>query len=898
MALSPGTLVGPYAIIDALGAGGMGEVYRARDGRLGRDVALKVLPTPAVVDADRLHRFEQEARATAALNHPNILALYDVGRSEYGPFLVTELLEGETLRASFGRGAMPARKATEVAVQLARGLAAAHERGMVHRDLKPDNVFVTSSGHVKILDFGLVRLTEVAPAALPTDELPTVAPATSPGVVLGTVGYMAPEQVLGHQVDHRADLFALGVILHELLSGRRAFARDSAAETMTAILKEEPPSLGVGSMVPFALQRIVSRCLEKAPSARFQSAVDLAFALETVTTQSGPAQSGPAQSGAAEHTLVPSASRSTRVWTRLRWVVVPLSLVIGAAGAWLTVRNTPVAAPVTRFQVSLPESWRADLRNGRPLIMSPDGRSLAGLAVSDDGRSQLFVRAFDAPDVRLLEGTRNAGTFFWSPDSRSLAFFEGAQLKRIDLTGGVPTVICEDPTTFSRGGAWTPGDIIVYGSTEGLKQVPAGGGTPTILLPLAPDESFHVQPTLTPDGKSVLVIAGVGDVVRVSAARRVIASRIGSPERKVLFEGDQFAQPVGLAAGHVLFVRGAALMAQPFDTASLSLSGTAVALVDQVQPVPNVGYWVATAAGQSLAYLPASSSNVNQLAWYDRTGRQTSLVGDRGDYTSLELAPDQQRAVVAVLDQTRRGRDIWLFDLARAVRTRFTFEAGDERTAVWTPAGDRLILNRQEKSTERDLFIRAADGSGVESAVLVDGSSKDAMSVSPDGRILLYRVSSKRNDIWMKPLDGSGEPKPFIATEFDENYGRFSPDGRWVAYSSNESGRPEVYVVPFPGPGGKWQISIAGGELPRWRGDGRELFYLAQDKTLMAVTVDAGTTAVRAGEAAPLFRTAVPTMVGYNYAVSADGQRFLINTSVDVPPPLAVIENWPTLLKR
>ena len=416
---------------------------------------------------------------------------------------------------------------------------------------------------------------------------------------------------------------------------------------------------------------------------------------------------------------------------------------------------------------------------------------------------------------------------------------------------------------------------------------------------LAADEVLHGLPLVLPDGEHLLVVAGVGGEIRAGTRRRLLVARLGSADRTVLFDTDQFVHPVGFADGQLIFVRGTSLLAQPFDAASLRLSGEPVPLVDRVEPIPNLPYGFASAAGSALAYVPATNPNVHQLTWFDRAGRQTALLGEPGNYSSLELAPDQTRAVVAVMDPARRNHDIWVFDVTRALRTRLTFEPGDERTAIWSPASDRLILNRQQKGTERDLFVKAADGSGREAPAVVNGLSKDAMSVSPDGRWLLYRESSKMfNDIWVTPLDGSGKPAPFIATEFDENYARFSPDGRWVVYSSAESGRWEVYVVPFPGPGGKWQVSTAGGELPRWRGDGREIFYLAPDGNLVSVAVDGRSSAFQVGQAAPLFRPRIPSPVGYNYAVSADGQRFLVNVSAEPETPVAIIDGWQALLKK
>jgi hypothetical protein len=866
----------------------MGEVYRARDTRLGRDVALKVLPLPALTDLDRLQRFEQEARATAALNHPNILALYDIGRSEHGPFIVTELLEGQTLRAVLERGAMPIRRALETATQVARGLAAAHDRGIVHRDLKPDNLFVTSDGHVKILDFGLAKLNEPEPVRAWSGESPTVVPATGPGVVLGTVGYMAPEQVLGRPADHRADIFALGTVLYEMVTGRRAFARDTAPETMAAILKDEPPDLAGGDgAVPVSLQRIVGRCLEKNPSARFQSTGDLAFALQTLS------QASALSSGVTSPRMAVKQAPRRRLW----WVVAVASIMLLAAAGWSFTRTAGDETPLLRFDLFPPDAWRTGITGvGVPVAVAPDGRFVAGIAVDEVGKEALWVRPLDAMSARILPGTDNAASLFWAPDSRALAFFADGRLKRIDVAGGSVTVICDAPAI--AGGAWSSTGTIFFGSSQGLRQVSATGGTPTTAVALASDEVFHTGPVLLPGGTHVLLTATVGAEVRGGARRRVVAARIGSQERTVIFDTDRYVSPVGVADGHLLYVRGTSLMAQPFDAARVTLTGDAVSVIDRLQLLQDRPYGMASVGGGVLAYVPEVSTDTHQLAWFDRGGRQLALVGERGNYSGLELAPDETRASLAVMDAARRTRDIWLFDMARAVRTRFTFEPGEERSAIWSPGGDRLVFNSQRTGVERDLFLKASNGSGAESTVLADGSSKDPMSWSPDGRVLLYRVSSRnRSDIWVQPLDGS-KPYPFLATEFDENYGGFSPDGRWVAYSSDESGRLEVYVASFPGPGGKWQVSTAGGAMPRWRRDGRELFYLAPDNTVMSVGVDGRSSGFQIDEAVPLFRAPLPPQVGYQYAVSADGQRFLLNTAAEAAAPVAVVYGWTALLKK
>jgi Tol biopolymer transport system component len=899
MSLTAGTRLGPYEIQSALGAGGMGEVYRARDTRLNRDVAIKVLPA-GLAEPERLSRFEQEARAAAALNHPNILAVFDFGAHDGAPFIVTELLEGQTLRARIDGGALPVRKAIGVGVEIARGLAAAHEKGIVHRDLKPDNVFVTADERVKILDFGLAKLTQPAAAG---SMMATGIPDTVSGVVMGTVGYMAPEQVRGANADHRADIFALGAVLYEMLTGIRAFQRETPAETMTAILRDDPPPLTAATRpVPPALDRIVRRCLEKNPAARFQSALDLAFALDALETATGTGASMPAEA------LAGRGAREGR-WPQLAiWLGAMLALAgLAATGTAMFLRRVPEAPPVT-FSAAPPAGWAIDTGGQTPtyLAVSPDGQSLAFAARDSERRTQIWIRSLATLEARPLAGTADGRGLFWSPDGRWLGFFTARALMKVDVTGGLPVTVAE--VANGSSGTWNGDDVILFAvfqpllgptapGTSGLLRVPAAGGIPSPATTLGPDERGHSRPHFLPDGRRFLFTAGK-QMPSPAASRVVFVGSLDSMERTRLFETDSLV--VSYSGGHLLFLNGSTLVAQPFDAARLAMTGEPIPIAERVgiAGVTNNRYGVYAASGTgTLAYQSGAALGVHQLAWFDRSGRQTDPVGEAASHQSIELLPDGLRAPLSVVDQARGTRDIWMFDTARGLRTRFTFDPAEERSAVPSPDGQRIVFNSQ-RTGAFELYVKASSGAGAEELIFKDGRSKDPMDWSSDGRFIVYRVTGEANtnDIYVLDLVDEGRTRPIVATSFDENYGRLSPDGRWMAYTSNESGQVEVYVTPFPSGEGKWQVSRSGGDFARWRGDGRELFYIGQDRMLTAVAVDGRGAGFDVGAATPLFAVNVPAIPGYPYAVTARGDRFLINTNVTPPTPLTVILNWTATL--
>ena len=891
--IASGTKLGRYEIRSKLGEGGMGEVYRARDEKLNRDVAIKVLPAALSQDADRLRRFEQEAQAAGALNHPNILAVYDVGMHHGAPYIVSELLEGEELREQLNDGPLPQRKALDYAQQIAQGLAAAHERGITHRDLKPENLFVTTDGRVKILDFGLAKLRPQRSETV-SSEIDTRKQITDPGTVMGTVGYMSPEQVRGHEADHRADIFSFGSILYEMLSGQRAFRRDTMAETMTAILKEEPPELSeTNARISLPLEKIVRRCLEKKPDRRFHSASDLAFALEALSTPSGSQAIG---------AVLPAMTKSQTGWGRFRlfanarvaWIAAAIFFVALLAALPFVVayfRRSTAEVHVVRFFVAAPEKSSFSVAG---LAVSPDGRHLAFVARMADGKQLLWVRSLDALSAGALPGTEGAINPFWSPDSRSLGFFADGKLKKIEAAGGPTLTLCDAPN--GRGGTWNRDGVILFtpNTTAPLYRISASGGVASAVTKLDEgarrrQDRSHRWPSFLPDGNHFLYV-GVG--IRVAS--------LDAPEGKLLplnaHSNALYAQ------GHLLFMREATLMAQPFDVKRLETTGDAFPIAEQVQAGGGGAKGAFSVSEEGiLAYQTGAAESGSQLTWFDRSGKQTGMLGDLANYASLHLSPDGKRAAVSIAG---RNGDIWIYEVARGLRTRLTFDPEAQHDVIWAPDGNRLVFNSTRKG-RLDLYQKAADGSGSEELLVESDVDKYPNSWSRDGRFVLYStafdVPKTKTDLWVLPLSGDRKPFPFLQTEFNESRGHFSPDGSWIAYQSDESGRDEVYVASFPGPGGKRQISTAGGTFPRWRSDGKEIFYLAPDNKLMAAEVKGQGVNLEVGAARVLFdvRPGNPTS-GYQYDFNSDGQRFLVNTSMDqkVSSPITVVINWTAGLKK
>jgi eukaryotic-like serine/threonine-protein kinase len=887
VAISPGTRFGPYEIIAPVGAGGMGEVYRARDTRLGRDVAIKVLPATFSADSDRLRRFEQEARAASALNHPNILTIYDVGEHRGAPYVVSELLEGGTLREVTHGAALPQRKVVEYALQIASGLAAAHDKGIVHRDLKPENIFVTHDGRVKILDFGLAKLSSPAERDESQTDVATMRVDTEPGIVIGTAGYMSPEQIRGTTPDHRSDIFAFGAVLYEMLAGKRAFKGESRADTLSAILREDPSDLvDENRRISPGLERIVRHCLEKNPAQRFHSARDLAFAIEALSGSGG----APVQ----KFEKVVRASRRIRKREMLAWSIVAVAGVVAAVLLLIVysrVRETPDPA-AARFLLYPPEKT---IFQGGGDYVSPDGRRLVFTATGADGKRLLWTRPIDSLTAQALPGTDDAQQPFWSADSRFIGFFADGKLKRIEASGGSVQTLADAQT--ARGGTWNVDGIIIFSPAvaDGLYRVSASGGPATKITTLdaAKNQTSHCWPFFLPDGKHFIYLA--------RSSRReqsaIYAGALDSNETKLIVNTD--AGAAYAAPGYLFFMRERSLMAQPFNADKMQLTG------DPVPVAEEIGYSATTArAFFSVSYtgVLAYRGNValnGQLTWYDRSGKAMEKVGAAGDFLGFSLSPDQKRVVVSRLDLETGSYDLWMIEQDRGTSSRFTFDQTNETFPVWSPDGSRVAFS-SNKNGPTDLFQKPSNNSGVDQLLFKSNNLKAPNDWSPDGQTILYNdFDPKTNsDLWVLPL--GGDPKPVMQTPFGETNGRFSPDGKWIAYESNESGPGQIYVQGYPS-GGKIQVSTAGGFQPRWRGDGKELFYLGPDKKLMAVEIKIEANGIQAGAPKALFDLRVSNLPGPPYYdVTRDGQRFLVSVAGEetTPTPMTVVMNWNAALKK
>ena len=807
-----------------------------------------------------------------------------------GGALVLELVEGETLADRIARGPIPLDEALPIATQIADALEAAHEAGIVHRDLKPANIKVTPNGHVKVLDFGLAKMRDPAVAGRDVSHSPTLtSPAmmTGVGVILGTAAYMSPEQARGKPVDRRTDVWALGCILFEMLTGRRAFQGDEVSDTLAFILTKDPDWAALPSQTPAPIRRLLRRCLEKDRKRRLADAADARLEIDDVLTGREVAGS--------ERPPGAGLRRAGLAWaTAIGFGIAFLAAI--AVGVWAYTLRTPNVAPVVQMAFSPPDGWTINPRstNGYTyLAVSHDGRRVA-IVANKEGQSVIWIRSLDAIDAQPLAGTEGALSPFWSPDDRFFGFFADGKLQKIDASGGPPIVLCDAPD--NRGGAWSSEGVVLFSvGLAGLQQVPAAGGVPTPATVLADGETGHTRPLFLPDGRHFLF-----SPFSSSQERAIYVGSLDSSDRVRLLNTDSGVY--FYSAGHLLFLRETTLMAQPLDLERLTLTGEAFPIVERIRVLGAANFFAASEGGVLTYQTDAGIVGAVQLRWFDRGGKELGLLGERGEYFSVELSPDGTRAAINVRDRPRNTNDIWVYDIARGLRTRLTFDPGREGAAIWSPDGTRIAFD-SDRAGSRRVYWKSSSGVGAEEPIAGSESAQRAYSWSADGRYLLYQAQrgGAPLQLWALPLADDQKPFPFLQTPFSTFRARFSPDGRWVAYTSSESGRQEVYVAPFPKAEGKWQVSTAGGSWSRWRRDGKELFYLAPDNTLMAAAVDGQGAAFQVGAVRPVFSAPVDIdNTFYAYDVTADGQRFLVATVAEttMPSPITVVTNWAAGVNR
>ena len=878
MSLAAGTRVGPYEVVSLVGAGGMGEVYRARDSRLHRDLALKILPEIFASDSDRLARLEREARTLAALNHPHIAGIYGLEESSGVCALALEFVDGETLADRIARGPISVDEALQIAHQIADGLEAAHEQGIIHRDLKPANIKITRAGAVKVLDFGLAKLSDALPSSTSPSSpsfTPTItSPAlmTQAGMLLGTAAYMSPEQARGRAADKRADIWAFGAVLYEMLSGQRAFDGDDVTETLAAVMKDTPKYEVLPADVPRRLRRLIERCLERDVRMRLRDIGDARVELSAMAT-----------SGTGEDaTALPAVARSRAVW-----------LAAGAcAGVAATVlamfvrarpASTPSATTRARFQLMLPESVQLTPESAGGINVSPDGRYIVFAATSGDKRL-LWLRPIDADDVKPLPATEGGTLPFWSPDSESLAFFAGEKLKRLEINTGSVQAIC-DSTSAPGGGTWNRDGVIVFAPRmEGpLFQVPAAGGTPKQITTLdaANNEANHMWPAFLPDGRHYVY----------QANRGVYIGTLDSAERTLLIRQDSLdLTAVRYASGHLVYVRNHQLVARPFDADALKITGDEFPLAEGFgiggpgRPafgVSNSGVLVFRRQGERARYQPT---------WFARDGARQSTLGSPGPYLTFDLSPDGQ--TLALGQSTEKETTIWLLDVARGTSTRFTAELYSV-LPIWSPQGDRLVFSSVRDSPPNP-FVRTLLGNETRLARLPYAVYMTTWTA--DGRALIGHVidAKTRSDLWSFSVSGDKPPTPFMKTPFSEGEAQVSPDNEWIAFTSDESGANEIYITSFPQPGRRIRVSADGGARARWRDDGTELFFQSKDKIMaasIAITGTARDKSVQVGVPRELF--ALPDQ-GSFWSPAKGGQRFLVAVQATkaVPAPIHVVLNW------
>jgi eukaryotic-like serine/threonine-protein kinase len=897
MPLASGTFLGSYEIRSLLGAGGMGEVYLARDTKLERDVAIKVLPRAFAADSERMFRFRREAKLLASLNHPNIASIYGLEDSNGIHALVMELVSGPTLGERLQQGRLPQDEALPLARQIAEALEYAHERGVVHRDLKPANIKLTTDGAAKILDFGLAKAIEgdTTPSDLATS--PTISHiATQAGIILGTAAYMSPEQAKGKPVDRRTDIWAFGCALFEMLSGKAAFSGDSVTDILAAVVRGEPDWAKLPTQTPPQIRLLMRRCLEKDTRQRLQSIGEARITLGTYLADP------PAEWTSADSAEASEAVREGHLWKRRAiWGALGAFALASALTAGIFgLLRTPDKATVVRvvrahIKPTVASSYQYESWSSG-FALSPDGRWITYVAKTHEGKSLLWIRSMDAIQDKPLLGTEKAEFPFWSPDSRFIAFFADGKLKKTEIGGSTISVICD--VSMPRGGSWNREGVILFSASppSPLLRVSASGGMPIPVTSLSinENENSHRWPYFLPDGRHFLYLSLHGVSARDNPTNMLRLGSLDSKETKALLNSDSNAI---FASGHLLFLRQNVLVAQPFDLQRLELTGEAVPIADQVaSDVRSLGLFSVSQTGL-LTYLDGSLSTQRQLTWVDRSGKRLGDVLGPDLYINPVLSPDGKRLTFLL---GASAIDVWLYDLASEVKTRLTFGSpGKESNAfnTWSPDG-RSLAYLSYGAGKYSIHRKLLDGTGNDEVLLESSETRPVpFSWSPDGKLLAYhQLRQGVRSIWMLPL--TGEHKQFLFLE-SAYRPQFSPDGKWLAYCSDETGRAEVFIVPFPGPGGKRQVSTDSGCQVRWRKDGKELFFLSNDKKLMSADVRTSDSSFQIAALRPLFETHIEDISSYNYDIAPDGQRFICNYTLEQSTAeITLIVNWDAELKK
>ncbi len=912
-----GSTISHYKILEKLGEGGMGIVYKAEDTKLDRVVALKFLPPHLNSSEQDKARFIQEAKAASALNHPNVCTIHAIEEHEGQLFIAMEFVDGQTLRDK--RGSVNFKQAIDIGIQIADGLAAAHEKGIVHRDIKPENIMIRKDGIAQIMDFGLAKLRASGSK---------ISRLTKEGSTVGTAGYMSPEQVQGQDSDHRSDIFSFGVVLYELLVGQLPFKGVHETALAYEIVNVDPPPMSaVKPEIDPNLDAIVLQCLEKDPRERNQSVAQISLDLKRYRRESS--RQKMSRITAARPVINPSSIQAgeglrqeqtehaqyAHGMNKLFWLITAMFFLGMVAFAVLYFKQPIAEVHSITANILPPEKLSFATQSGGSgeglLELSPDGTLLVFVAADSVGKTRLMIRPLNGLSTRAFPGTENPSYPFWSPDSRYIGFFQTGKLKKIEASGGPPITICD--AADARGGSWNQDGVIIFAPTsiDRIHQVSAAGGSPTPITTLdsTRHERTHRWPYFLPDGKHFLYFSrsSFGGVERDEDAL-MVASLDGTLNKRVMSAKGN----VAFVSGYLIYLREKTLMAQPFDASSLEPSGEGTPIAEPVEY--DLGFNRAVysvSQNGTLVYQSSGTQAGYQLQWYDRTGKFVSSIGEPGDYGYDALSPDGQRVAFDLYDGQARNRDIWIFDLARGIKTRFTFDASVDELPIWSPDGSRLLFHSDRKG-HYDLYQKTTSGAGYEEILFESPIPKSPSDWSSDGKFISYITFEQKTkaDLWILPLDGEKKPFVFLQTDFDEGPGLFSPDSRWMAYISNESGSYEVYIRPFIGTDGKvavnqtrkWQVSVNGIAISswlRWSRDGKQLYYVSSDNKMMTADVRAIGDALEIGTLTPLFD--MPSQgLSFFADVSADGTKFLLASAVGghSSPPLTLVTNWMEMLKK